>query len=411
MLRQWELGPWGTVDRDTAALALSCVAALAEGTAVPAAWLSDPDVIGLVADMVELVAPEGSEHPWLRGITALDGADCPGVPELLRARAAEGGGRSDEARLLIDACLDERPGLVPAMRDATEYELCAGNWARAFELASSLGDDDAIARPLLRPLARLREPALGTERTGRNQPCPCDSGRKYKACCRVNDLKSGTHPLPDRAPALYAMLATYTQRALGRQVADRFSGCALGAPQAAMLALDLAIFDGGFAARFLTSRGHLLRVDERELLEDWLGLRVDMYEVTRVNRGSELMLRSMVGGPAQVRQRDRMFSMSATRLDIVVAGCCPTANGCPTGRATCGPLASWENWTARGAIARVTCSRAAQSCQGPIRTSRCGWFPSSRRTGRRLSQRRTGRSTGSARPRSTWPALAKYGTA
>src|SRR5271156_421624 len=73
LLRQWELGPWGTVDRDTAALALSCVAALAEDTPVPAAWLSDPDVIGLVADMVELVAPEGGEHPWLHGITALDG--------------------------------------------------------------------------------------------------------------------------------------------------------------------------------------------------------------------------------------------------------------------------------------------------------------------------------------------------
>jgi hypothetical protein len=45
--------------------------------------------------------------------------------------------------------------------------------------------------------------------------------------------------------------------------------CTIGAPQAAMLALDLAVFDGGAAERFLADRGHLLRQDERELLGRW----------------------------------------------------------------------------------------------------------------------------------------------
>jgi hypothetical protein len=276
------------------ALTLSCVAALAAGTAPVGGWLSDPEVIGLVADAVELTAAGADEHPWLRGIAALDPAGCPGVPELLLARAAEGGGRSAEARLLIGSCLTAAPGLAPAVRDAMEYELCAGTWARAFELASSLGED-GIAVPLLRPLGQLREPTRGAERAARNQPCPCGSGRKYKACCRVKDLENGAHPLPDRAPALYAILATYAQRAPGRRVSDRVSVCALGAPQAAMLALDLAIFEGGIARRFLASRGHLLRPDERELLEDWLGRAVDLYEVARVSPGSELTLRSCRG--------------------------------------------------------------------------------------------------------------------
>jgi hypothetical protein len=56
-----------------------------------------------------------------------------------------------------------------------------------------------------------------------------------------------------------------------------------------------------------------------------------MYEVTRVNRGSELTLRSMVGGPAQVRQRDRMFSMSASRLDIVIGRLLPDGERLPDG--------------------------------------------------------------------------------
>ena len=140
-----------------------------------------------------------------------------------------------------------------------------GQLGRAWELASSIGSD-GIAEPLLRPLDRLRQPAPGAERASRNQPCPCGSGRKYKACCRVRDLDGGVHPLPHRAPALYAMLATYARRGPNRNVADRMAACAIGAPHAAMLALDLAIFDGGTARRFLAARGHLLRDDERDLL-------------------------------------------------------------------------------------------------------------------------------------------------
>ena len=55
-----------------------------------------------------------------------------------------------------------------------------------------------------------------------------------------------------------------------------------------MLALDLAIFDGGAARRFLAARGHLLREDERALLGEWLAEPVDMYEVSSVRPGSEL---------------------------------------------------------------------------------------------------------------------------
>jgi hypothetical protein len=330
LLSTWELGPCGTVGLDAAALALSCVAALADGVPFPGAWLSDPDVVSMVADAVELAAADGAGRPWLPGVMAIDPECGRGVRELLQARAAEGSGRSDEARLLIGSCLKAAPGQVPAVRDAMEYELGAGNWARAYELASSLGDD-AVAGPLLRPLSRLREPVRGAERAGRNQPCPCGSGRKYKACCRAKDLEAGTHPLALRAPALYAMLATYAQRAPGRQVADRLAACAIGAPHAAMLALDLAIFDGGIAGNFLAARDHLLRPDEGELLEDWLSRPVDMYEVSRVSRGSELTLRSLVGGPARLPQRDRLFSMSVRRLDVVLGRLLPDGALLPDG--------------------------------------------------------------------------------
>jgi hypothetical protein len=319
------LGPRGRLDADDAGEALESISALAAGSAITLVpWLAKPMVIDLVAEAVETAAVPGTtaEHPWARGIAALEGCGHPAIQVLLRARAAEGSGRSDEARQLIESCLRLDPVLLPAVRDAMEYELCAGNWAQAWELASAIGSDE-IAEPLLRPLDRLRQPAAGTERASRNQPCPCGSGRKYKACCRVKDLDSGVHPLPHRAPALYAMLATYARRGPNRKVADRMAACAIGAPHAAMLALDLAIFDGGAAQRFLAVRGHLLRDDERDLLGEWLAEPVDMYEVSSVKRGSELSLRSLVAGPQRVWQRDRLFSLSVRRLDIVIGRLLP----------------------------------------------------------------------------------------
>ena len=325
LLTHPELGPRGRLDTGDAGEVFGCISVLAAGSAVSLMpWLAKPAVIDLVAEAVETAAVPGTtqEHPWARGIAALEGCGHPALPVLLRARAAEGAGRSDQARQLIEWCLRLDPDLLPAIRDALEYELCAGNWARAWELASAIGADD-IAEPLLRPLDRLRQPAPGAERASRNQPCPCGSGRKYKACCRVKDLDGGVHRLPHRAPALYAMLATFARRGAGRKVTDRMTACAIGAPHAAMLALDLAIFDGGIARRFLAVRGHLLRDDERDLLGEWLAEPVDMYEVSSVRRGSELSLRSLVGGPQRVWQRDRLFSLSARRLDIVIGRLLP----------------------------------------------------------------------------------------
>ena len=325
LLTHLELGPRGRLDVGDAGEALACISGLAAGRAVTLVpWLAKPTVIDLVAEAVETAVVPGTtaEHPWAQGIAALEGSGHPALPMLLRARAEEGSGRSDRARQLIESCLRVEEDLLPAVRDALEYELCAGNWARASELALAIGSDD-IAEPLLRPLDRLRQPARGSERASRNQPCPCGSGRKYKACCRVRDLECGVHPLPHRAPALYAMLATYARRGSNRMVADRMAACAIGAPHAAMLALDLAIFDGGAARRFLAARGHLLREDERALLGEWLAEPVDMYEVSSVRPGSELSLRSLVGGPQRVPQRDRMFSLSVRRLDIVVGPLLP----------------------------------------------------------------------------------------
>jgi len=54
------------------------------------------------------------------------------------------------------------------------------------ETRESHGDTPSIARQAS-PAAPMRTPA--GEKVGRNEPCPCGSGKKYKKCCY---LKQGS---------------------------------------------------------------------------------------------------------------------------------------------------------------------------------------------------------------------------
>ena len=117
--------------------------------------LDDPGVLDLVAEQAEAAAVPGAPaaHPWTAGLAALEvaGSREPALRVavmLLRARAAEGADCADQARALVERCLEGAPGLLPAVRDAAEYELCAGNWARAWTLADSIRADP-VARPML----------------------------------------------------------------------------------------------------------------------------------------------------------------------------------------------------------------------------------------------------------------------
>lgn len=150
------LGPRGNVPLEHAADALALIAALVAsssgGKAVDVAAeaqrhrLADPEVLDLVADEVEAAAAPGhpAAHPWAVALAALDALQEPALRAsalLLDARMAEGAGAADEARALVERCLALAPGLRPAVRDAAEYEMCAGHWARAWELANTIGTD------------------------------------------------------------------------------------------------------------------------------------------------------------------------------------------------------------------------------------------------------------------------------
>ena len=95
----------------------------------PGALAAEPTAIHLVSDAVDTAGCWG-RWPNTRGRRALwrwRVRGIPGVPMLLGARAVEGSGRSYRARhYRVVPSVEE--DLLPAVRDALEYELCAGNW-------------------------------------------------------------------------------------------------------------------------------------------------------------------------------------------------------------------------------------------------------------------------------------------
>src|ERR1035437_10999217 len=90
-------GPRGRLDADDAGEALESISALAAGSAVTLVpRLAKPMVIDLVAEAGETAAGPGTtaEHPWARGIAALEGCGHPAIQVLLRARVLSQTGRA-----------------------------------------------------------------------------------------------------------------------------------------------------------------------------------------------------------------------------------------------------------------------------------------------------------------------------
>ncbi|HZD00070.1 MAG TPA: SEC-C domain-containing protein, partial [Actinomycetes bacterium] len=192
--------------------------------------------------------------------------------------------------------------------DAADYAATRGDAASADAHLRRAGaaPDDGLRRAL-RPL--LVSPPRTTPR---NSPCPCGSGRKYKLCC----LRTPSYPLSARAQARYASIATYATRAASIEVAREYAE--LVVPEAAMFALDLAIFDAGIVDDYLDERADLLPDDERALVERWRSAPLAPYEVTSVQPGVSVTIRPLLGGDP-VRLPDRSLSRSLRRLDLLVA--------------------------------------------------------------------------------------------
>ena len=262
-----------------------------------------------LADEVERRTAEGAD--FMEPLAALAAAAATSRERaavmLLTARAAEGRGDSATAEKFIHDAITTGPDLQAALLDAGEYAACRGDVRAADGYLRRV--DHVVARNMRTALARLLVPPKAER--GRNQPCPCGSGRKYKACC----LSKAVHPIAERAELLYALLASYAERAAGSETLSRLVHRNGRNQHAALLCVDLMLANCGFTDRFLRARGGWLREDERKLIESWRDIPIGVFEIRKIQRGTGVTVRTLPDGEPDFL-KDRLFSTHVNRLDM-----------------------------------------------------------------------------------------------
>ncbi len=77
----------------------------------------------------------------------------------------------------------KRPAVVRVQTEEREAEVSKifedNGWEYSVEVDPDEPEDVADLDILLNPVAQV----TATKKVGRNEPCPCGSGKKYKKCC------------------------------------------------------------------------------------------------------------------------------------------------------------------------------------------------------------------------------------
>jgi tetratricopeptide (TPR) repeat protein len=290
------------------------------------------DEVALMFDLPEFAeafAEANEEHPTetraflatvRRHASRRSQAGLAWAESLVAGRAGEPEGAEEclRAALVLD------PEYPPALADAAWYASDRGDAARAVGYLDRLEDYHDDPRTVL--LRRYVAPVPVT--AGRNDPCPCGSGRKYKQCClRTGDL-SGSRPLPERVRWVWEKLRWWLERD-GREV-DAFDIALALQGEAAEaddsdaffvnvdIAASLVLFADGGIEEFLRQRGSLLPNDECNMVTQWALTAPSVYEVTSVRVGAGMSIRDLRTGDI-VDVTERLGSTEVANGDLLLA--------------------------------------------------------------------------------------------
>jgi hypothetical protein len=180
-----------------------------------------------------------------------------------------------------------------------------------------------------------REPKLG-----RNAPCPCGSGRKYKKCCGVRLAEDQPAYGPAERETAVATLARFASRPQFKQSVDLALDVFFGhdlhdrAPEVLLelstneslklnfrnfRMLDFEIEDGRtILDLFLESQGPAISGPERRYLEGLRHTFVGLYEVQEVVRDKGLRLRDLWDGQ-EFWVSERLGSCQLVAWDLLAA--------------------------------------------------------------------------------------------
>lgn len=130
--------------------------------------------------------------------------------------------------------------------------------------------------------------------TERNSPCPCGSGRKYKACCLVRPKMSpaaSQNWLYHRVIRWMARPESSLQFTRYFEIFSDMLGDAEDDDSAGLFVIDVVVFEGEGYHNYLEMKGELLSESDRELLDALSQSKRALFEVVNVVPGKSLVLR------------------------------------------------------------------------------------------------------------------------
>ena len=252
----------------------------------------------------------------------LDGAPRAGGA-LLMALVVEQLGDFDTAASLVEQAVLADPSCLGAVDHFARQLALRGELDEAIRVRRMLdvGEDAELQFLLdLRPVRRTA--------AGRNEPCVCGSGRKYKACCMNKPavLAPDRHATwlqhkllayafsPMHRAALELLLEVASQSQSQRSRREAVADELLESGTVACWAL----FEGDVAEMFGSLYAHALPQVEQVMLADWLGRSLALYEVVAVERGVSLTLRDVSSGDT-ARVHDRTSSNAHAAGELLLA--------------------------------------------------------------------------------------------
>jgi len=171
-------------------------------------------------------------------------------------------------------------------------------------------------------------------KVGRNEPCPCGSGKKYKKCCFRRAPAEVAFNREQRGAAIFALDQLATTRFSGErrhafeelwgEYLDRLEevpASALEASEAladAWFWFDRPLADGQLAVDALLASPHRLGAGERSWLTRMRETFMRLYEIVDVRPGTSVTLRDLVED-VRVTVRERTLSRTARRGQAIAA--------------------------------------------------------------------------------------------
>lgn len=230
------------------------------------------------------------------------GGESATVGHWLASRAAALDGRALDGERLVAEAQAADPTFPAAIDEAAWYASDRRRARDAVNLLHRVRRHDDPELELLRRYA-----ALGAPGVGRNSPCPCESGRKFKHC----HLGRMELPEPDRVRWLLDKTRDFVVRVAPPDVVADLEGHD-PEPSTHMMAYDLLLFADGWLGRFLASRGPLLDEWERVTAAGWSsGGVASLFRVEGIDADGRRRLVDLATGVARTAEASPAFELAS----------------------------------------------------------------------------------------------------